>query len=82
MVSTRVHVLMASLDQTALHRSSSYQLIDYKKLKVKADNLYSATYRESLVSGRSDTDHTVLPANDTVPLTQLVSIPQTAPPRI
>jgi len=28
-------------------------------LKVEADNLYSATSRESLASDRSDTDHTV-----------------------
>ena len=34
--------------------------------KVKADILYSAISIESLASERSDTDHTVLPANDTI----------------
>ena len=47
-------------------------IVVFKKL---SGYLYRATNRESLASGHSDMDHTVLPANDTISAFNYVSMP-------
>ena len=52
-----------------------------KPIVIIVDNRI-APQAESLASDCSDTDHTVLPANDAVSAFNSVSIPQVAPPHI
>ena len=55
---------------------------EYKVKKGKSEHLYSALYGIQTTLKRSDMDHTVLPAINTMPAVYLVSVHQMAPPPI
>ena len=59
-----------------------YYLLTYLLIVDKSEHLYSALYGIQTTLKRSGTDHTVLPAINTIPAVYLVSVHQMAPPQI